>query len=104
QRKLRPCPKASARKQNSIAPAHHRTQCGAGAGQLSEVWLRLLAYIDVHERAQDSLLQVHWLRWLGKTGWSCLRQSSARSTGSTRPDCLGRGDPTAGRPDLDTTR
>src|SRR5262249_36762288 len=90
-------------KQNSIAPAHHRAQCGAGAGQLSEVWLRLLAYINADERAQDPLLQVYWLRWLAKTGWPCLRQPPPRSTGPTRPDCLGRGDPPAGRPDLDTT-
>lgn len=53
--------------------AHHRAQCRAGAGQLSEVWLRLRAYLDAHERAQNPLLQVHWLRWLAQTGWPCLR-------------------------------
>jgi site-specific DNA recombinase len=50
-REFRPCPRASPGKQNSIAPAHHRAQYRAGSGQLSEVWLRLRAYIDAHERA-----------------------------------------------------
>ena len=101
-RELRPCPGASPGKQNTIAPAHHRAQCRAGAGQLSEVWLRLFAHIDAHERAQDSLLQMHWLRWLAQTGRPCLRQPPPRPTGSARSDRLGRGDPTAGRPDADT--
>ena len=50
-----------------------RAQCRAGVGQLSEVWLRLRAYLDAHERTQNPLLQVHWLRWLAQTGWPCLR-------------------------------
>jgi site-specific DNA recombinase len=40
----------------------HRAQCVAGVGQLSEVWLRLGAHIDVHERAPDPLRPVQWLR------------------------------------------
>ena len=61
-RELRPCPRAAPGKQKSIASAHHRAQCRAGIGQLSEVWLRLRAYIDAHEHAQNPLLQMHWLR------------------------------------------
>ena len=57
--------------------SRRRTIERAGAGQLPEVWLRLLAYIDVHERAQDPLLQVHWLRWLAKAGRSCFATTAA---------------------------
>jgi Recombinase len=45
-----------------VSSAHHRAQRCPGAGQLCEVWLRVLANIDPNERTQDSLLQVHRLR------------------------------------------
>ena len=59
------------------------------------------AHIDPHDCAQDPLLQMYWLRWLAKTGRSNLRQPAARPAGSPRSDRLDRGDPTAGRPDVD---
>src|ERR1700730_7282516 len=101
-RSLRSCTGASPGEQNTIAPSHHRAECRTGAGQLSEVRLRLLARIDAHERAQDPLLQVYWLRWLAKTGRSYLQQPPLRPTGYPRSDRLGRVDPTAGRLDSET--
>ena len=71
-------------------------------GQLCEVWLRLFANIDANERTQDSLLRVHWLRWLAKTWRPGLRQRPLRPTRAPGSDRLGRSDPTAGRAGSDT--
>ena len=103
-RLLCPRARASSGEQNPIAPAHHRAQCGPGAGQLSEVRLRLVAHFDAHQRAQDSLLQMHRLRRLAQTGRADLHQSPPHPTGSARSDRLGRGHPIVGRPGADPTR
>src|SRR6478672_3448770 len=49
-RKLCSCPRAALPEQDTIAPAYHRAQCRAGAGQLWEVWLRPVANIDANQR------------------------------------------------------
>src|SRR5882724_870647 len=61
-RELRPCPGNPSGEQNTIAPSNHRAKYRAGAGQLSEVRLRLLAYIHANERTQNPLLQMYWFR------------------------------------------
>ena len=61
-RELRPCPGTPAGEQNTIAPSNHRAQYRAGAGQLSEVRLRLLAHIHANECTQNPLLQMYWFR------------------------------------------
>jgi site-specific DNA recombinase len=64
----------------------------------------ILPHLDAHQRAQDPLLQVYWLRWLAQAGRSHLRQPPLGPTATPRSDRLGRGDPTSGRPDSDTAR
>src|SRR3954454_25141480 len=61
-RELRPCSTVAPAEQDTIAPAYHRAQCGAGTSQLCEVWLCLFSNVHANQRTEDSLLQVHWLR------------------------------------------
>jgi DNA invertase Pin-like site-specific DNA recombinase len=88
-REFRPRSGTPPREQDTIPPSHHRAECGARAGQLSEVRLCLLPHLDADDRPQDPLLQMHWLGRLAKTGWSDFaitvgssdRNSSIRSSG-----------------------
>ena len=89
------------REQNTIAAPHDHAEHRAGLGQLPKVRLRLLAHLDLHERAQDPLLQMHRLGQLAKTGRPRVRQRPHGAPGSAGSDRLGRGDPIARGPDAD---
>jgi len=36
--------------QDTIAPAYHRAECGAGVGQLRKMWVRLITNLDANQR------------------------------------------------------
>ena len=72
-RDLCPGSGTSSRKSDTLTSAHHRAQCGAGPGQLCEMWLCFRTHIDADQCTQDSLLQMHRLRRLAQARRPGLR-------------------------------
>jgi hypothetical protein len=79
-REFRPCPGTPSGEQNTVAPSNHRAKYRAGAGQLSEVRLRLLAK-STTTNVLVPIAGENWVAWFATTAALSVRICSIRSSG-----------------------